>query len=92
MLTTASNESCGTENDVIMLAEPKNEEMLLDVKNNEYVYKSRQQCFPGPGVICFTIAAILIIGKLFLWLYFEKKDREDYGSNDGNWISQHQNN
>ena len=91
MLTTASNESCGIENDVIMLAEPKNEEMLLDVKNNEYVYKSRQQCFPGPGVICFTIAAILIIGKLFLWLYFEKKDREDYGSNDGNWISQHQN-
>ena len=92
MLTTASNESCGTENDVIMLAESKNEEMLLNVKDNEYVYKSRQQCFPGPGVICFTIAAILITGKLFLWVYFEKKDREDYGSNDGNWISQHQNN
>ena len=90
MLTTASNESYGIENDVIMLAEPKNEEMLLDVKNNEYVYKSRQQCFPGPGVICFTIAAILIIGKLFLWLYIEMNDREDYGSNDGNWISQHQ--
>ena len=90
MLTTASNESCGTENDVIMLAEPKNENMLLDVKYNEYVFKERQRCLPGPGVICFTIAAILIIGKLFLWLYFEIKDREDYGSNDGNWISQHQ--
>ena len=89
-MTIAKNESCGTENDIIMLSEPKNEEMLLDVKDIVYVSKKRQQCFPGPGVICFTIAAILIIGKLFLWLYFEIKDRKDYGSNDGNWISQHQ--
>ena len=89
-MTTTSNESCGTENDVIMLSEPKNEEMLLDVKDIEYAFEERQRCLPGPGVICFAIAAILIIGKLFLWLYFEIKDREDYGSNDGNWISQHQ--
>ena len=91
MLTITSNESCGGENDVIILSEPKNEEMLRDVKDIEYVFKERQKCFPGPGVICFAIAAILIIGKLFLWLFFEKKDREDHGSNDGNWISQHEN-
>ena len=89
-MTATSNESCGTENDVIMLTEPKNEDMLLDVKDIECVFEERQWCLPGPGVICFAIAAILIIGKLFLWLYFEIKDREDYGSNDGNWISQHQ--
>ena len=89
-MTTTSTESCVNENDVIMLSGPKNEEMLLDVKDKGYVFKERKQCLPGPGVICFAIAAILIIGKLFLWLYFEIKDREDYGSNDGNWISQHQ--
>ena len=89
-MTTTSNESCGTENYVIMLSEPKIEEMLLDVKDIKYVFEERQRCVPGPGVICFAISAILIIGKLFLWLYFEMNDREDYGSNDGNWISQHQ--
>ena len=89
-MTSTSNESYGTENDVIMLSEPKIEEMLLDVKDIKYIFEERQRCVPGPGVICFAISAILIIGKLFLWLYFEIKDREDYGSNDGNWISQHQ--
>ena len=75
-MTTTSNESCGTENDVKMISEPKGEEMLLDVKDIEYVFEERQRCLPGPGVICFAIAAILIIGKLFLWLYFEIKNKK----------------
>ena len=56
------------------------------MRNKEYTYievcgiediiESREDCFPGPGVVCFVAAVLIIAGILVLWIYFETEDRE----------------
>ena len=48
----------------------------LDICDIEDVIESRENCFPGPGAVCFVVAAFIIAGILVLWIHFETEDRE----------------
>ena len=47
------------------------EDTYLDICDIEDVIESRENCFPGPGVVCFVVAVFIIAGMLVLWIYFE---------------------
>ena len=65
---------------------PRRGDKVPIMRNKEYTYievcgiediiESREDCFLGPGVVCFVAAVLIISGILVLWIYFETEDRE----------------
>ena len=53
--------------------------ILQDIKKDKKENTDKSSCcLCGLGAVCLIISAFIIVFNLFLWIYFDMKDREQH--------------